>query len=672
MKYKNRFLTLAAVLLVSCSVEPLNEPAVTEEVQEQMSEKICNTSRNAIKGTLIAKFNEDAIPYIEEAASLATKSGGVATRSGILSVDEVFARLDVKSFERIFPAIDEFEENTRAAGLHRWYQVTFDESQNLDEAAKLLANIAEISTIQFSTPRYKTFSGEAIPLTETVPAPATKGIVKADFNDPDLYMQWHYINNADMAVSSEAKVGADINVVDVWKETGGDNRVIVAIVDEGVKYTHPDLAANMWTNPSPSEEYDNQDIHGWNFVDNCPISWDKKTTNAYGQESTDSGHGTHVAGTVAAVNNNGIGVAGVAGGTGKGDGVKLMSCQVFSAGMSSTDVSVSKAIKYAADHGAVILQCSYGSERSEVSSPREYKTHAPLEREALDYFMSPEYNQNTILDGGVAIYAAGNEGLSHSNFPGGYEDCISVTAIAPDFLPANYTNYGGGCNIAAPGGETSGHTGGEKAGILSTLVSEVNGGDYGYMQGTSMACPHVSGVAALGLSYALQHDIKLTREEFIAKLLTSVNDLESKLDGNKVSVGGMNLEEYKGKMGTGLIDAYQLIMQIEGTPCLKIGTDRLESVSLTQFFGAGAEYLTYTGVTVSDVDMDKLSMPTRPVMENGQLKIRCNRPGVAHIKVTAIAGGSKPGSETIMGGMVISKEFAVIARDNGASNGGWL
>ena len=114
--------------------------------------------------------------------------------------------------------------------------------------------------------------------------------------------------------------GADINVADAWKLTAGNPEVIVAIVDEGVKYTHPDLAANMWINPNPSPEYGKQDIHGWNFVTDGPISWGQKG---------DSGHGTHVAGTVAAVNNNGIGVCGVAGGTGKGDGVRLMSCHLL-------------------------------------------------------------------------------------------------------------------------------------------------------------------------------------------------------------------------------------------------------------------------------------------------------------------------------------------------------
>ena len=480
-------------------------------------------------------------------------------------------------------------------------------------------------------------------------------------------------------MSQTSRAGADINVAEAWKLTGGDSRVIVAVVDEGVKYTHPDLAANMWTNPEPSAEYGGQDIHGWNFVDNGPVTWDKKGTDRYGQETSDSGHGTHVAGTVAAVNNNGLGVAGVAGGTGNGDGVRIMSCQVFSAGLGTTDEAVCNAIKYAADHGAAIIQCSYGNENTSITSERDYRAISPLEREALDYFMAPasaETGGNTsdvFSDGGgIAIFAAGNEGLSHSNFPGGYSDCISVTAIGPDGLPAYYTCYGPGCNIAAPGGETAGHSGGEKAGILSTLVSEVSDADYGYMQGTSMACPHVSGIAALGLSYALQNKKKFTRDEFISMLLTSVNDIEARLEGSKTSGTTLQLEEYRGKMGSGLADAYQLLMQIEGTPCLKIPVNEMQAIVLTQYFGGSAENLTYREVSVSDDDIEKLGMPAKPEMSDGKLLIRCNRPGVAHITVKAIAGGKRPGSDTVMGGIEVTKEFAVIARETGGTGGGWL
>ena len=150
----------------------------------------------------------------------------------------------------------------------------FDEDQNLDEAAERLAGMAEISTIQFSIKRQMAFDGKAYPFREGAPG-KTRSLIRSEFNDPNLFWQWHYINNADQAIATTSQAGADINVAEAWKLTGGDPRVIVAIVDEGVKYTHPDLAANMWVNPNPSPEFGNQDIHGWNFTDDGPITWDQ-------------------------------------------------------------------------------------------------------------------------------------------------------------------------------------------------------------------------------------------------------------------------------------------------------------------------------------------------------------------------------------------------------------
>lgn len=669
MLNKKNILILAFVLLASCTTDPLREsPDAGAGSGDAAAAKICNTSDDAVRGTLIAKFDDDAIPLLEQAAAKYAATRGAMTRSGIETVDQILARLDVASLERVFPDGGEHEARTRAAGLHKWYVLRFDEVQDLDKAAESLAAVAEIATIQFSVGRRMTFDGEAYPFEEQARS-ETRSLIRPEFNDPNLFWQWHYINNADQAIATTARVGADINVAEAWKLCGGDPRVVVAIVDEGVKYTHPDLAANMWINPDPSPEYGNQDIHGWNFSENKPVTWDQVVIGAGGKNEGDTGHGTHVAGTVAAINNNGLGVAGVAGGTGRNDGVRLMSCQIFSGKNSSTDLIASRAIKYAADHGASILQCSYGYEGA-LNSDRIYERSAPLEAEAIRYFLSQ--NNCPALEGGLVIFAAGNEAKSFSSYPGGYRDCISVTSISPDFLPAPYTCYGPGCNIAAPGGETNGLSGGEKAAVLSTLCSEITGTDYGYMQGTSMACPHVSGVAALGLSYALAKGKHFTRKEFVSMLLTSVNDIEVWLEGTKTSGGKLNLEKYRGKMGTGLSDAYQLLMQIEGTPCLKVSTGKLELITLTKHFGGSAQNLTYTDVAISAEDMRRLGMETAPKMYNGQLMIKCTRPGVAHITVKAVGGGNRPGTETIMGGVEIVKKFAVLVRETGAQNGGWL
>ena len=276
-------------------------------------------------------------------------------------------------------------------------------------------------------------------------------------------------------------------------------------MDEGVKYTHPDLAANMWVNPGEvaGNGIDDDgngyvdDVHGYNFVDNGPVTWGK---------AGDSGHGTHCAGTIAAVNNNGKGVAGVAGGSGKNDGCRIMSCQIFSGDRGGDVGSSVRAIKYAADMGASIISCSFGYTSAFASDNAYIKSQGSAEIDAIHYFESSQ--NNTVLNGNIAVFAAGNDSHPYAHYPGAFHDIISVTAFGPDYLPAEYTNYGPGCNISAPGGEsklppfTT-----YRALVLSTVPSEVKayyderlaktGFDYGYMQGTSMACPHVSGVVAL-------------------------------------------------------------------------------------------------------------------------------------------------------------------------------
>ncbi len=251
-----------------------------------------------------------------------------------------------------------FPENGRKSicGLERWYHVIPEKGHSASDVARKLAAKENIETKENDDPFLKVSDCECYPCEEGATKAASSQQV---FDDPLLARQWHYRNTGDKSVAESAVAGADINVADVWRKiTGGDNTIIVAVIDEGVKYNHPDLAANMWTNPDEREDGADtdgngyvDDIHGFNFVTNGPLTWDKEK---------DQGHGTHCAGTIAAVNNNDRGVCGVAGGTGKGDGVRIMSCQILDNSAGGTPSVVAKAIRYAADNGASIISCSFG------------------------------------------------------------------------------------------------------------------------------------------------------------------------------------------------------------------------------------------------------------------------------------------------------------------------
>ncbi|MDE6069976.1 MAG: S8 family serine peptidase, partial [Alistipes sp.] len=567
--FTKKSILFAALWFAACSSDPLSEMPGTSEggTADGREQKIVNTASHAVAGSLLVYFDDRAVEQLESATAAAAVTRSAATRSGIDSVDEIFDGLQVRSLRRVFPCNPKSEERTRAAGLHKWYLVEFDETADLDAAARRIASVAEVQHVQFNSAMKRADDFRAQPLRSTAPTAAAQGT----FNDPQLGRQWHYNNTGNKSIAQTARAGADINVVDAWRLTAGDPRIIVAVVDEGVKYNHPDLADNMWINPDPDPEM--QDIHGYNFVTRGPVTWDKH--HPTDSKKDDTGHGTHVAGTVAAVNNNSTGVCGVAGGTGSGDGVRIMSCQIFSgdSNSSGSTAATAEAIKYAADHGAAILQCSFGYEAGLITSDSQYARSQAVEKQAIDYFIATRNCE--AVDGGIVIFAAGNDAKNMAAYPGAYRDYISVTAFSPDFLPAYYTNYGPGCNVAAPGGDYKIAADQESSEVLSTLPSELYGGsDYGFMQGTSMACPHASGVAALGLAYALQLGKSFTREEFNTMLLTSVNDIDNYLEGTKNSI---NLEQYYKKMGTCAIEAYQLLMQVEGTPCLraKVGSRQL-------------------------------------------------------------------------------------------------
>ena len=688
-------LSAASLILFSGCIEETLTDRGNCEAGKAENQKIINTPRNAVEGQLLVCMSAGTSVNAETIAAQAPEG------------------MTVNSFKPVFHATEHNIKYLKKYGLDRWYSLEF-KGVALENAAAAMAEFGNVSRIQYNT---LAACGEN---EKAVPAPETgAGTVEFPFNDERLEHQWHMINTGNKTIASAAVEGADIGVKDVWQRlgVGGDNEIIVAVFDGPIKYTHTDLKDNIWTNPLEieSDGIDNDgngyidDIHGWNFErDTCRIDW---------TGPSETGHGTHVAGIVAAVNNNGRGVCGVAGGTGKGDGVKLMSCQILDGGVSTNTNAAAQAFIYAADNGAHIAQCSWGYQGGMYQSDYEYYYYYGIEYFAIQYFLDKERfaenearineglakkglpERTKIIDGPLVIFAAGNEGNDRSSYPGALMDCICVTGTGPDGMPGYYSNYGPGVNISAPGGDYYLNTSNSRSQVLSTCVSEAGYGDYAYMGGTSMACPHVSGVAALGLAYAKKLGKTFTREEFTAMLLSSVNDIDSKLNSGYKYLGidpstGTELaprpySSYQYKMGTGTVDAWKLMMNIEGTPILMVKAGNELSYNLDTFFGGGSEYMTYQGVEIDRETMKALGITRKPFIKNGKLVINPGKTGAGKIKITAIAGGDSvagnisgdmsgmgdivtiPGTEG-MGGMNITREISIVARGVASNNGGWL
>lgn len=518
------------LLLVVCAVLCLGSNVRISA--QSTSSTTQSAESNFVEGVVRVKLQREIADRMI-AAKLPLSVKGTSKKyvqTGVTPLDRVNQKVKAVSMTRVFPYAGKNEAKHKAFGLDLWYDVHYEASgMKLAQARNLFRSAEGVSYAQ-RIPLYKPIGGERfLEVSPAAVAKAAKAASTMPFNDPLLNDQWHYNNDGHIAGT---KVGADANVFKAW-ETGvtGSKDVVVAIIDGGFQVDHPDLKDNVWINtaelngkPGVDDDGDGyvDDIYGYNFVINS------SDINAHS-------HGTHVAGTVGATNNNGIGVCGVAGGSDGKGGVKMMVCQVFDSRASSSAVAdFGAAIVYAADRGASIAQCSWGAS---VAGDEDKSV-----TEAVNYFTKNGGGDK--MNGGLCIFAAGNNGEEGDYYPGCLDKVVAVGSMAPDGSVAYYSNRGKWVDVTAPGGLEDN---GQQYGVLSTLPNST----YGYNEGTSMACPHVSGIAALILS---KYGNKQFSNETLRTLLTtSVNDLYTQNP------------EYEGLMGSGYIDAYKALQGKEGS-----------------------------------------------------------------------------------------------------------
>lgn len=504
---------------------------------------VCSISLYSITTHSQNKYDDRNIVHVKFKEEFVPKNSGSqqSFRSGNERMDQISEKYQAVSLARIFPPAGVFEEAHRAHGLHQWYEIIFSDKTDLKQ---VIAEYSELSLF-YSVEECKAYTH--VGLDESNYSP----ILPNGTNDMWFARQWHFSNTG----QTGGTPGADINLIKAWQVQTGSPNVVVAVIDGGIDLTHDDLQGALWVNEDEiagnSIDDDRNgyvdDVHGYGFGDqNSTIAPDI--------------HGTHVAGIIGAFSNNGIGVSGIAGGSGRGDGVKMMSCATFGGFRVG---GFEQAMVYAADNGAVIAQNSWGGGSRAIEA-------------AIDYFVnragydnsSQKFSQNIQIGpmaGGLVFFAAGNSSNSDPNYgyPGSYENSIAVASTDHNDVRSDFSNFGKWVDISAPG---------------SNIYSTITNNGYGFLSGTSMACPHVSGVAALLLSHIQKPGLRSkevwNRIKFSARSLLTKNPTMKDL------------------LGSGRVDAFVALKEpdaIAPAPIQDLRAIDVHSSSLTLMWTATGE-----------------------------------------------------------------------------------
>ncbi|HQP27379.1 MAG TPA: S8 family serine peptidase, partial [Candidatus Syntrophosphaera sp.] len=323
---------------------------------------------------------------------------GTLASFGIAELDELNRRFEVSKISQIFysPAHrSEFTQRHQDWGLHLWYEISFASKADIRDVVMAYRGLE--GNVAWAEPEYKKVLYEAVAGQNPE---SLETLNRWTPNDPYYSSQWHYNNTGQQG----GTVDCDIDLPEAWDLEKGHQDVIVAVIDGGIQTNHPDLNNNIWSGV------------GYNFVTGS------STINP-------EDHGTHVAGTIAAENNNSTGVCGIAGGNGNTKGVSLMSCQVFDG---QNQGGFANAPVWAADNGAAISQNSWGYQYPDVYNQSELN--------AINYFNTN--GGGTVLNGGITIFAAGNDEAEGNFYPGCYNGAFAVAATTNQDRKAYYSNWG--------------------------------------------------------------------------------------------------------------------------------------------------------------------------------------------------------------------------------------
>ncbi|MGB5139596.1 MAG: S8 family serine peptidase, partial [Candidatus Zixiibacteriota bacterium] len=432
-------------------------------------------------------------------------TGSVGVKSGHAAVDNLFKTYKINSLDRMF------EQSAKSLqrgdkDLSGFYRITFDSANDLDKVAEALASLPEVESVE----KVGVHPIDAIP------------------NDASFNSLWGLNQGNDR----------DIDAPEAWNIETGDSAILVGAMDTGVQWNHADLGGpspytngNIWINwaeyngASSVDDDGNgyiDDFRGWDWVDVLG-AWSGEDADTPDNDPMDfNGHGTHTSGTMAGITNNGIGVAGVAGGWSPADGgcriVPLRigwsqaNAQGNEAGYVRMDFAA-QAFNYATQIGVTAVNCSWGSSNSGGIQA------------AVD---------NAVANGMVICTSAGNSNNTSVSYLAGRSDVISVASVTSSGTKSSFSNYGSWVDVSAPGSN-----------IYSTY-SNHGSATYASLSGTSMASPHVAGLAGLIRSKSPG----LTATQVRDLITNTTDDIDAQNTG------------YIGLLGTGRINANTALLGI--------------------------------------------------------------------------------------------------------------